>query len=286
MSGPADIVTVGAADFQREVVEKSAERPVLVDFWAGWCQPCHMLAPVLERVAGHYGDRLRIAKVDTDAEPGLAGAHGVRSLPTLMLFRHGSARGQLLGAQPEAAIRALVDPFVHSPADSLLEEARQALETGDDARARELLEQSLDQAPDRLGPRMALMEMAIEQGRLEDAEALLQPLPADLREDAAVRVIRDRLALAREVAGAPAAGTLRTRVEADAGDLEARYLLAARLALAGDFRGSLEQFLAIMAADRGFRDDAGRRGMIQVFDMLGDDPLVDEYRRSMIGLMY
>ncbi len=281
------IFETGAEDFDDKVIARSARVPVLVDFWAAWCEPCRSLAAVLESVAGTFSGRLLIAKVDTDAQPDLAARYGVRSLPTLLLFSGGEPRAQTMGAQPEAAIVEFVRPFVKTAADELAQEGADAANRGDIDEARRLLEMAVTEEPDRPGPRLALAELMLAVGDPEGAEAAISPLTAAQKESDAGRTIRDRIRFARDLENAPDREHLERAVAADPGDLEARYLLAARLVAEGALEEAAEQFFAIMSRDRGFRDDAGRNGLLSIIAMLGaGDERVAGYRKRMATLLH
>ena len=109
------IVHVTDGSFEADVLKSS--QPVLIDFWAEWCSPCKMIAPILEGAAGDYADRLTIAKVNVDENPQTAMRYGVRSIPTLLLFKAGSVAGQKVGALSKSQLEAFLDPLVGS-ADS------------------------------------------------------------------------------------------------------------------------------------------------------------------------
>jgi thioredoxin 1 len=106
----AEPVQVSDTSFDSEVIK--AEVPVLVDFWAEWCQPCKMLAPIVADLAQEYGSRVKVAKLDVDANPNIAGKFGVMSIPTLILFKGGEAVQRLVGYQPKSALKAKLDPLV------------------------------------------------------------------------------------------------------------------------------------------------------------------------------
>ena len=281
------IFDVQEADFQDMVVAKSVHVPILVDFWAAWCGPCQSLAPVLEQVAAAYAGRLLIAKVDADAEPELAARYGVRSLPTLMLFADGEAKAQTMGAQPETAIRAFVQPFVSTPADELARQAGDAVSRGDLAEGRRLLEESVAREPERPGPRFALAELSLAAGDTNGARQVLEPLNAVDKETDVAHMLRDRIAYAEDLEGAPTTEALNRKLGDDPEDLESRYLLAARHVVEGTLPEALAQFYDIMQRDRSFRDDAGRNGLVSVFNMLEpDSELAARYRKRMAALLH
>jgi putative thioredoxin len=274
MSASPHIFDVGAADFAEKVLRKSGEVPILVDFWASWCGPCQALEPILEQVAEHFAGRLLIARVDTDAEQGLAAQFGVRSLPTLLVFSDGQVRTQATGVQPESAIKALVAPFARTPADELAEKGIEAMTRGDMEDAQALLEEAVMSEPDRPGPRFALAEVYLSLSRPDDAEGAIDPLPAPQKESDIGHVLRDRIRFCRDTLSAPPEEELRDRI-------------ASRLVLSESLEEALHQFFEIMSRDRGFRDDAGRAGMVSVFNMLDpDSEVVADYRRRMAGLLH
>ncbi len=106
----AEPLSVSDSTFESEVIQ--ADTPVLVDFWAEWCNPCKMLAPIVEDLAAEYGGRMRLAKLDVDANPATAGQFGVMSIPTLILFKGGKAVERLVGYKPKTALKAKLDPLV------------------------------------------------------------------------------------------------------------------------------------------------------------------------------
>ena len=287
MSDSPYIFDVVTTDFEDKVLTRSRTVPVLVDFWAAWCGPCRTLAPVLEHVAAVFEGRLLIAKVDTDAEPELAARFGIRSLPTIVLFADGQPRAQTMGAQPESAIRALVAPFVTTPGDELAQQAADAVSRGHLAEGQRLLEEAVAHDPERAGPRFALAELLLASGDAVGAKEVIEPLNALEKESDAGQAVRDKIRLCEDLEGAPATEELLGNIERDPGNLESRYLLAARKVLEGDPSAALEHFFEIMRRDRKFRDDAGRHGLVAVFNMLDpDSELAADYRKRMAALLY
>jgi putative thioredoxin len=281
------VFDVGAADFMEKVVEKSREVPVLVDFWAAWCAPCRQLGSVLEKVAAAQKGRLLVAKVDTEAEPQLAAHFGIRSLPTVVLVSGGEIRDHFMGAQPEAAVLAFVAPWVGTAAERLAETVSAQLAAGDFAGARTLVESAMAAQPDDPALPVELARVHLAEGRLADAEKVLEELRADVKESDAAKALKGALAFARASAEAPPERELAGTVEQRPEDLQARYLLGARKVIRQDYRGALEQFFEIMRRDRGFGEDIGRASMVSVFGLPGVDPaLVTDYRRRMAALLY
>lgn len=281
------LVAVTAQNFHQVVIEGSYERPVLVDFWADWCAPCRALMPVLAKLAEEYRGRLLIAKLNTEEEQALAAQMGIRSLPTVQLFKEGRPIDQFMGALPEAQVRAFLEPYLPRPADGLLEQIGDRLRAGDLAGAQAALDMARAKDPDN--PRLLLVEVQIKAsaGDTQGAESLLDQVPLDLAKDPEVMALRGQLRLANLVAGAPSALELTARLAADPRDSEAGFLLAARQAATGDFASALAGLLALLKRDRAYGEDAARKTMILIFDLLGgDDPLVASYRGKMLSALY
>ncbi|MGQ9660001.1 MAG: thioredoxin [Thermochromatium sp.] len=287
MSHSPHVVTVTAANFHAVVVEGSYERPVLVDFWADWCAPCRMLMPILAKLAEEYGGRFLLAKVDTEAEQALAIQFAIRSLPTVRLFRNGQVVDQFMGALPESQVREFLDRHLPRASDGLLQQAEAAMASGDLAGARALIDRVRVEDPDN--KRLPLMEVRLLASAGEVAKALeaIESLPFEFVKDPEVAALRGQLNFARAIEGAPGESELRARLDADPGDSEARYQLAAHLVLRSDYEGALEHLLELMQRDRSYGEDAARKGMLAVFDLLGaGSDLVARYRTRMMNALY
>ena len=281
------LVAVTAQNFHQVVIEGSYERPVVVDFWADWCAPCRALMPILAKLAEEYRGRLLVAKLNTEEEQALAAQMGIRSLPTVLLFKEGRPVDQFMGALPEAQVRAFLEPHLPRPADDLMERIGDRLLMGDVAGAKAALDLARTKDPDN--PRLLLMEVQIKAaaGDTQGAEALLDQVPLDLAKDPEVLALRGQLRLANLAAGAPAEAELAARLAADPRDSEAAFLLAIRQATQGDFAAALAGLLALLKRDRAYGEDAARKTMILIFDLLGgQDPLVSSYRGKMLSALY
>ena len=283
MSDSPNIADVTERDFNALVVEKSRTVPVLVDFWAAWCAPCQMLMPVLGRLAEEYRGKFFLAKVNADVEQTLAARYGVRSLPTVRLFKNGAVVDEFMGAQPERTIRALLDRHIPRESDALVHQALLELRSGNLEQAAALLQRArrIDPANDKVKIELARILTAL--SRLEEAAAVLDDLSADGKRDPEAVALTARLEFARIAAGAPPPTELEKRIAADPRDSEARYQLGARRLLAGDYEAALDQLLEIVRRDRRYGDGAAHKAMLKVFELLGDKPeLVRKYR----GLLY
>lgn len=287
MSESPYVFEVNQHNFAAVVVENSQRVPVLVDFWADWCQPCRTLTPLLTKLAQEYRGGFILAKINADAEQALAGHFRVRSLPTVMVVWQGQIVDQLVGVQPESAYRAVIDQLRASPADRILEQVNALWQRGRQKQAVDLLREALKQEPDRIELKVALADKLMQLDRSEEARTLLQSLPADERDRQPASGLLARLQFADLTQSAPDLAALEARVRSHPDDCAARRQLAARYVLAGEYEAALEQFMDILRRHPQFEDGAGRKGLIALFEMLGNDhPLVSVYRRRMFSLLH
>jgi putative thioredoxin len=246
-----------------------------------------MLLPVLLKLAEEYGGNLRLAKVNTDIERGLAERQGIRSLPTLQLYRHGQVVEQLIGAQPETTLRALIEAYIERESDRRLAEAMALAQSGERSRALELMAEAYRGDPDNSRLALEYARLCLEDKRAERAEEILQALPREVREQPESRGLQVLVDLTRSVADAPAIEELQTTVNAEPRNSRARHQLATRQTLAADYDAALENFAQLLKTDPGYGDGAAQRGLLAVFALLGDDDdRVTRYRRQMFALLH
>jgi putative thioredoxin len=281
------VVAVTAESFHRVVVDGSHESLVLVDFWADWCAPCRALMPVLASLADAYAGKLIVAKVNTEEEQALAAEYGIRSLPTVQLFKDGQPIDQFMGALPEAQVREFLDRHLPQESDNLLARAQGLAGAGDLEGATGLIAEAREADPENVRIRLAEAGIEAASGNIEDAQAILDDLPMELSNDPEAASLRGKLLFARLCADSPPESELASRLEANPADSNARYALAAHLVGRGDYEGALERLLELMKKDRGFEDDAGRKGMLMIFALLGGEgDLVKRYRSRMSSALY
>lgn len=286
MNDNAQIIDVTEENFH-SVLQLSAQTPVLMDFWAPWCQPCKTLLPVVERLAQEYQGQFILAKVNIDEQSQLATQLGVRSVPTVKLVRNGQLLDEFTGALPESQVREFIDRYIDKESDRVVDSAVAAFSQGHAAEAEQLLREAMDMEPINYRVHLTLGELLVRDGRAEEAQRLLDGLPADIGTEPAAQSLRARLTFAEAAADTPAIPALEQALATDAKDSKARYQLAVRLVIEGDFEAALEQLLELVRRDRAYGDDAGRKAMLQIFDLLGGEgDLVDRYRRQMFTAMH
>lgn len=286
MANSPFVVEVTAENFQEVVVEGSKKQPVLVDFWAAWCNPCQVLMPLLTRLAEEFGGKFILAKVNSDENQDLAGQYGVRSLPTVKLFKAGLPADEFMGALPEGQIREFLDRHLDRESDKLLQDAIALASAGQTENAIHKLEEANAMEPGRLPIVLELAKLLGEIGRNEEAEALLNELSFSDKQNPQVSALLANLSLAKSTADMPPLEELEARIAADENDLEAYYQTALQQIQRQDYEPAILNLLHIMEKDRTYEDDIGRKTLLQVFELLGDSPLVDTYRRKMFNMMY
>ncbi len=281
----AHVFDATTANFETDVLQKSLEVPVLVDFWAEWCGPCKSLGPVLEKLAAEYNGAFVLAKVDVDKEQQIAAAFQIRSVPTVFLLLGGQPVDGFPGALPEGEVREFLKRHGIEPAEGgTVETAAPAPldPAAEVARLREAVAADPDKGELRLDLALALLQT----GAAKEAEGLLDGLPANLAtDDRAVRA-RARLDFAALLADAPPADALEAAIAADPANLVARHQLGVHRIVAGDTEAGLDHFIELLRRDRDFADGLPRKALIDAFRIVDDAELVGRYRRRMASLLF
>jgi putative thioredoxin len=256
------VYDVTEATFQAEVLEKSKTVPVLVDFWADWCGPCHALAPVLERAVERHGGEVVLARVDVDQNQRLAAAFQVQGIPAVKAFMGGRLVDEFVGAQPAQVVERFVQSLLPSDADR----AAAAAANLDPAQAADRWREVLEQDPDNLAARAGLADLALRDGRPDEAIGLLRPVEHD--PEVAVLLASARLA-------------------AEAADPGSRFAGAAAQASDGQVEAALGTLLEAVREGPGETRDQARSLMLDVFRLLGDDhPLTAVYRKNLTRALF
>lgn len=284
---PFAVKDVTTKSFPADVIQESRRQPVLVDFWAPWCGPCRQLTPVLDRLAGEYGGRFKLAKVNTDEQQELAQQIGIRSLPTVVLFKDRTSVDHFVGVASEAQIRQMLDKHLPKLADGPLERALSLKAAGEFGKARALLETALAGDVDNIVLQTELAELQALDGDLDSARAELERLQGVQPNHAAVKRLAALLAFSDVVASYPDVKALRERVAANPHDLELQHALAVHQLLGGDVEPALKTWLEMMREHRSYRDDLARRSLVLGFELIGEgDPIVAQTRRQMAKLLF
>jgi putative thioredoxin len=279
-------IDVNEENFEFAVLEQSKEVPVLADFWAEWCGPCKVLGPVLERLAEEYQGAFIVAKVNVDDNPSLAAAFRIQGIPAVKLFKDGDLASEFTGALPESMVREFLAKFLPSAADKQAQEAAMLEAEGKAFEAKALYRSILDSDPNHPKSLLGMGRLAMTEGENDAALDFLDKISVIAEERKEAERLIARLKLQTGAAGQDLAA-LRSEVAAEPNNLEARLALAQALAGMENYREALSQFLEIVKIDRAFQDDAGRKGMVQIFEVLGsDDPLTEQYRNELAKVLF
>ena len=283
------IVEVTEENFQSVILEGSMQQPVLIDFWASWCQPCQALMPLLARLAEEYKGKFILAKINTEEQQAIAAQFQIRSIPAVKLVYQGKLVDEFAGALPESEVRAFLDkhiPQEKSEADNAIEQAYALLMQGESDQAAALIQTALEAEPSNPQAILAFAKLKATLGDMRAASEALDSLPPEEQEKPEVAAMRAQMLFDKVASGAPSIEELNTLLLADENNSEARYQLAAQLVMHNQLEPALEHLLMLMRRDREYGDDAARKAMIQVFDILGDHPITKKYRTKMFNYLY
>jgi putative thioredoxin len=282
---PGGVVEAGDQDFEAKVIERSMQVPVLVDFWAPWCGPCKVIGPALEKLAKSWTGRFELVKVNMDESPMLAQVLRIQSIPAVKLFINGHIQDEFVGAYPEPEIVRFLE---HNLPSEKVEDALQGLrlwQAGDHAGALRVFQQVLANEPKNPAALIGMGHCLMDQGDLDGAkdsasrvnEAELEKLTERAQTEKLFSILRSRILLTEtaEPDGAQPA------------DLAAKLSSACQAALTGQHERALADLLEIVKTDRKFKDDAARKAMLAVFDLLpAGDPLLNTYRQKLSNLLF
>ncbi|MGQ9686051.1 MAG: thioredoxin [Thiobacillaceae bacterium] len=278
-------VDVGRDNFQQVVIEGSKKVPVVVDFWAEWCGPCRVLKPILEKLAEEYQGKFVLAKVNADHNPDLAARYGVRGIPSVKAFVNGQIVDEFSGALPESAVREFLDRIIPSPAEEMRLKAADLRAGGDTAGALQTLAEASKLDPANEEVRLDAAEILLALGQLDEAARLLDSLSPATRADSRAQQLLARLTFSRASESGHDEQSLRARIAAAPNDMATRLELANLLIASGRHAEGMDELLEMIRKDRNWNEEAARKRMLMVFNLLGGSPLVAEYRRKLASAL-
>ena len=287
---------VTTATFMADVVEASKTAPVVVDFWAPWCEPCKQLGPIIEKAVMDAGGAVSLVKVNIDENREIAGQMRIQSIPAVFAFFQGQPVDGFVGAQPESQIKSFIERVVTAaggsigptPIEQAMEQAQQAEEAGDMETAGAIFAEIVNHEPENLVAVSGMARALIGQGQAAAARELLDKVPPLKREDPEIKSVIATLDLAEKAGESAGQVTeLEQRLAVDGKDYQARYDLALAYFAMGREEDAIEHLLTIVQTNRAWNDDAARKQLIEIFDAMGaTDPLVADSRRRLSTLLF
>ncbi len=272
------IVNVSETDFEYEVLAFSQNTPVVVDFWAPWCQPCKQIGPLLETLARAGAGNFRLAKVNVDENPNLALRYGVRSIPTVKAFSQGQVVAEFVGLQPEARIVEFINRLSPpSEAALALEKAASLLGEQNWKSAEQLFRKLEEHDPGNTAVQLGLAKSLLATGHAGEAAFILRAFPASKEYASAEKL----LPLANDLVKLG-----RNELPAET-DLDTAFSNAVRLAGRGNLEAAMDGFLDILRQDKRYRGDAARRLLLSILELYTpDDPTARQYRSEMATVLF
>jgi len=281
------MIDTSLSSFERDVIDASMEVPVLLDFWAPWCEPCKALGPLLERLEREYGGRFRLVNVNSDTNPELVSSFNLKSVPHSVAFVDGNAVAQFAGAQPEPFVRAFLERLIPNPSAIEHRAAREALTIGHSDLAEGYLRNAIALDPSNDAARLDMASLLLDRGELAPARMHYDTLSRNAVQQPNYATVAARMEAVELAAALPPEGLLARRIRMDGNDLASRMDLADLHIARAEFPQALEQLLEVVRRDPRFRNDGARLKMLSVFEMAAGDPdLVTDYRSKLSSLLF
>ena len=287
----AKIFDVEASEFEEVVIEGSKDRVIVIDFWAPWCGPCRTLGPILEEVVNSLGPDIALAKVNVDDNQQLAMDFGVQGIPAVKIVKDGRLVQEFTGALPKEEVEKLLRPLVVLPEDSetedRLNQAQGLAETGDLQAAADLFESQVAENEENTEAVVGLARLRLRQGDFERVDELVKKVEPGSPDYDKAQALLAQIGFVRTCQDAGGKEQCHARLAADPENLDARFDVASCAAAEDDFSTALEEWLAIIKRDKGFRDGAAKDAMVAVFRLLGrHNEVVADYPQRLHRTLY
>lgn len=284
MNASPNIIEVSVQNFQTEVVEKSQQIPVFLEFYADGAEPSEQLAPILNKLATEFSEKIILARVDVQQNQQIVQQLAVRTLPTIKVIFQGQMAQDLEGPQEEATLREMIEQLTMSSVERIREQIKVYLAQGHRTEAIELLQQVISEEPHNHALQTELSDLLIMENRIDEAKLILASLPTDAE---GISKPQNRVAFIELANELPPLAELLTAREANGDDLQLQYDTAVRLIADDQIEAALEGLLIMLKKDKSFDDELARKTMIKVFELLGKgDAMATAYRRKMFTFLH
>jgi putative thioredoxin len=296
------MIDVTIENFESEVIAASMTQPVLVDFWAPWCGPCKVIGPILEKLETEFAGGFKLVKINSDEEQQLAGAFGIRSIPTVILMKNGQPADGFMGALPEGKVREFLNKHVTAGAEPEEEEFEEPLGELDPAAQLERLQHAVATDPSNDDARFDYVKALLTAGRHADAKRAFEPVagkaPGVRRLDALKRWLDAVESAAGQGDAAGAVAAFDAKIAANRRDFDARYARAQLLMAHQQWTAAMDELLEILMRDKAWNEELARKTYIAILEIIEppkpkvaegqippDDPTVATYRRRLSSVV-
>ncbi|NMC13573.1 MAG: thioredoxin [Chloroflexi bacterium] len=270
------IIDVSEADFEQKVLIFSQQLPVIVDFWAEWCNPCKTLGPLLERLTIEAQGSIRLAKLNVDENQNLTIRYGVHSIPAIKAFRDGKIVSEFVGIQPESRIREFIHSIIPDPSDLIIEKGNSMLEKSQWKSAEAAFKDVLKTSPSNSRALLGLAKSYLFQNKYIDALAILNTFPASKEYNVALNLLLLTNTIIQE----------KDRIPSD-NPLDAAYNRAIQLFIKGNYPAAMDGLIDIIRENKNFHNGEPRLVLLAIFDLFGENhPLTQQYRQELTTILF
>ena len=286
MTDTGDMIFAANEDnFAEVVVERSKSLPVIVDFWAAWCQPCLVLGPILEGLVKEYGGRIALAKVDVDSNQAMAGRYGIQGIPAVKIFSGGEIVGEFVGALPPDQVREKIEAILPDEKSPLIEEANHYLAGGRWEDAEKIYSKIIDADPGQPSANLGLGMIAYHQGRFEEAEKYLNLVSSDTPGYEKVPPMLARIYFEKHQT--PDLNEITNSLKDNPEDCEALFSLAILYAKGGEYERAMDSLLQVLKIKMDFEEGAAREAYLKIIEIIGrSSPEGKKYERELSMLLF
>ncbi len=274
------MIEVNDENFYQQVIQKSKEIPIVVDFWAPWCQPCLMLGPILEKLEKEYQGKFILAKLNVEENREISSYFNIASIPSVKLFKDGKIIDEFVGLLPESQIRKFLKKVKPSEIEDIIKKGDQYYNLGKLQDAKKEYEKGLEMEPGDEQIKYKIGLILFKQNNLAEAKRYLKSIENQSEAKKLLDII-----YFKEI---PSEDTekLKEKLNRNPDDLELRLNLANQYAKNGDYKEAMDEYLIILEKDKKYKDEVARKCMLRIFNILGQNSLVEEYREKLARILF